>query len=283
VPRPDLARVLDLARAGAAVVLQKPSLTFAELDALAGACAGRFVVDFDDAIWMGYGPGDPADGLESLHATLRRAGAVTTGSEHLAVWARSVTDAPVHVLPPAVDPARYEPRAHEDRGPPLLVWIGTSGNFADFAAAREPLAELLASGEVRLRVVADRPPDLAGVEWQPWSYETETQALACDVGIMPLVDGERTRGRCGYKAVQYAAAGLPVVASPVGAAPGLVEDGRTGFLAAGADDWRTALRRLADPELRARLGAAGRARVEERHTLAGNARRLAAILRQPPM
>jgi hypothetical protein len=69
------------------VVVQKPNLTFRQLDELLDASDGRLVVDFDDAIWTGFGPGDPADGLPSLEATLQRARLSTTGSAYLAAWA----------------------------------------------------------------------------------------------------------------------------------------------------------------------------------------------------
>jgi glycosyltransferase involved in cell wall biosynthesis len=62
------------------------------------------------------------------------------------------------------------------------------------------------------------------------------------------------------------AAGLPVVATCVGGVPELVRDGETGFLAPASDANALAalIQRLVDsPELRARLGSAGRARVEE--------------------
>jgi hypothetical protein len=51
--------VCERAARGAVAVVQKPNLTFAQLDELLDASDGPLVVDFDDAIWMGYGPGDP--------------------------------------------------------------------------------------------------------------------------------------------------------------------------------------------------------------------------------
>ncbi len=65
------------------------------------------------------------------------------------------------------------------------------------------------------------------------------------------------------------AAARPVVATPVGGTPELVVDGETGLLvpAGDVDALADALRRLLDdPELAARMGEAGRRRVEERFT-----------------
>jgi glycosyltransferase involved in cell wall biosynthesis len=59
------------------------------------------------------------------------------------------------------------------------------------------------------------------------------------------------------------AAGLPVVANPVGVQAEMIVDGENGFLARTNEDWIEAIRTLAnDPDLRRRMGAAGRQRVE---------------------
>ena len=58
------------------------------------------------------------------------------------------------------------------------------------------------------------------------------------------------------------ATGLPVIAGRVGGNPELVVDGVTGTLSEQDRFGATIQRYLASPELRARHGAAGRARVE---------------------
>jgi glycosyltransferase involved in cell wall biosynthesis len=69
--------------------------------------------------------------------------------------------------------------------------------------------------------------------------------------------------------LQFMAAGLPVIANPVGANREMVVPGETGFLASTPDEWAVAIQRLAvDPELRARMGAAGRRRVEREYSVA---------------
>ena len=72
-------------------------------------------------------------------------------------------------------------------------------------------------------------------------------------------------------AIEALASGTPVVANRVGGVPDVVRDGEDGFLVE-AGDVEGAARRLADlaadPALRARLGASGRARVLERYSVA---------------
>ncbi len=119
------------------------------------------------------------------------------------------------------------------------------------------------------------------VTFLPWSEEAEIDCLhRFDVGIMPLADDSWSQGKCAYKLIQYMAVGLPVVASPIGMNRKVVTHGENGFLAATADEWLDALKRLADdPDLRRRMGEAGRLRAERDFALAPAAPRLIAALR----
>jgi glycosyltransferase involved in cell wall biosynthesis len=66
--------------------------------------------------------------------------------------------------------------------------------------------------------------------------ETEAaEIINSDIGLAPLADNNFTRGKCGFKILQYQAAGLPVVASPVGVNAELVRDGVNGYYATA--DW----------------------------------------------
>ena len=107
------------------------------------------------------------------------------------------------------------------------------------------------------------------IELCPWSESTEARDLAAaDIGISWLADIPFNRGKCGLKILQYMAAGLPVVANPIGVTPQLVIHGKTGFLASTPEEWATAIKRLAEnPALRRQMGMAGRKIVEERYSV----------------
>jgi glycosyltransferase involved in cell wall biosynthesis len=102
------------------------------------------------------------------------------------------------------------------------------------------------------------------IENVPWRLEDEGRLLADgDIGIAPLPDTPQARGKCGFKVLQYMAAGLPVVTSPVGANAEYVRPEETGLHAGPAEEWVAAIGRLAaDPALREHMGRAGRRRVE---------------------
>ena len=161
----------------------------------------------------------------------------------------------------------------------VVGWIGIPLN-AHYLNIVVPA--LRAVEGVTLHVVGGvAPAELAGIAQNlPWTEDSEIARIAAfDVGIMPLHDTPWERGKCAYKLLQVMAAGKPVIASPVGANRQVVQHGVNGFLADNPDEWADALRRLADPELRRRMGEEARRTVETQYSTAVVAPKLAAILR----
>jgi glycosyltransferase involved in cell wall biosynthesis len=124
---------------------------------------------------------------------------------------------------------------------------------------------------LKLRVICSEFPEWSDVhiERVPWSSATEAHSLAgAHIGVMPLTDDAWSRGKCAFKLLQYMAAALPCVASPVGANTEAVMDGINGFHATDVDEWERSLEKLiVSPELRASFGAKGRQHVEQRYAL----------------
>ena len=267
-----------------------PALNGLLLRRLAGS--GRpMVFDFDDAIWLRAPGGDPLVRLvrrpeAATAAFCRAAVAVMAGNEHLARWAREARGGPegVHVVPTVVDTDRFRPgSAGRGRGgPPVVGWVGSHTTLPYLEALDPVLARVRARSPFRLVVVADRPPTLRTEhEFVAWTPEREVESVReLDVGLYPLPDDPWTRGKCGFKAIQYMACGVPVVASPVGVLQDLVTPGETGFLAADDDAWEAALERLlGDPAARRGLGARARERVVAGWSVAAVIDGVAAILR----
>jgi glycosyltransferase involved in cell wall biosynthesis len=163
------------------------------------------------------------------------------------------------------------------------VWVGSSSTLRGLERFAPVLSAVgRAVPGVRLKLVCVRfisIPDLPvdRVEWDEAAEPAEI--AAADVGIGWVPDDPWSRGKCGLKVLQYQAAGLPVVANPVGVQAEMVRDGETGLLATTADEWVSAVKRLAaDPELRRRLGTAGRRQAEARYGVAAGAARWVAAL-----
>lgn len=288
-PKTALGRVAFFAalRRTPVVVLQKKLVSPLEL-ALLRRKAGRLVFDFDDALWAAH-PGQGARGGSETPGELARllrvcAGVdeVVAGNTFLADKVRAAARR-VTVLPTPLDTDRYVPAgaARSASGLPVVGWMGTSCNLFFLPPLLEALAPL--AGEMRLSVVSDGhlelPPGFAGGCLR-WSPEAEIPALqAMDIGLMPLTDDEYTRGKCGFKLLQYMACGAVPVASDVGFNREIITHGRDGFLAGDAADFARYVTDLVrDPGLRARMAARARARVVERFGLAAALRRLWPVL-----
>src|SRR5262249_34284444 len=100
--------------------------------------------------------------------------------------------------------------------------------------------------------------------------ESEAAELSrSDVGVSWLPDVLWSRGKCGLKLLQYQAAGLPVVANPVGVHPEMIAEGVTGYLASTSEEWVAAIRALRDdPPRRLEMGREARRQVERRYSVA---------------
>ncbi len=229
----------------------------------------KIIYNFDDAIM--YSDKTP-DRNSSSHfvpfrRTVRLANMVITGNSYLAGHARKFNPN-VMVLPIGLRVSDYKvdcPAKGDDKI--RLVWIGSKSTLG-YLAELKPVLEEIGSrfDNVVLRIVCDDFFDLRNtpVEKRLWSMETRAIDLATsDIGLAPLPDNRFTRGKCSFKVLEYAAAGLPVVASPIGTNAEYVKDGATGFLVTDTRQWVDRITRLINqPQLRKQIGQAGMELVE---------------------
>jgi glycosyltransferase involved in cell wall biosynthesis len=99
----------------------------------------------------------------------------------------------------------------------------------------------------RFLVIADKNPNLPldSFEFLPWNKNSEIEDLGrIDVGVMPLLDDQWAAGKCGFKAIQYLALGIPALVSPVGVNTQIVADGVNGYHCQSAADWYNNLEQL---------------------------------------
>jgi glycosyltransferase involved in cell wall biosynthesis len=277
----------ELLRAADVVVLHQIKLSAIEARLFA-ALTRRRVFDVDDAIYvrkprrLGEAADDSRWRKRKFAATCRWVDEVAAGNDVLGAVARGSARA-VTILPTSIDTAAYRPAAAASEGPPTIVWIGSPENLVYLEIIRPALARLsLKYPALTLKVICSRFPDWPEVriERVAWSSATEAAALAAaHIGVMPLTDDEWARGKCAFKLLQYMAAALPCVASPVGANTEAVLEGFNGFHARTADEWERSFETLIQsPDLRARMGANGRAHVESRYAMHAYQRRYVELL-----
>lgn len=249
----------------------------------------RYVLDYDDAVFHYYDL-HSSWGIRFLlgrkHICLmRQAEWVSVGNDYLANYALSAGSSKVSIVPTVVDVSRYEERLARDvSGDQVTVgWIGQRST----SKYLYPLAKIFNSTPLLKRVkflAVGVDAKTLGLPFQSveWSEDTEVESIRrFDIGVMPLDDDPFSKGKCGYKIIQYMACGVPVVASPVGVNSSIVEHGVNGFLAKNEEEWCKYLSLLvADADLRSRLGAAGRRKIEDAYSLQRVAPKLIDLIRE---
>jgi glycosyltransferase involved in cell wall biosynthesis len=246
-----------------------------------------YVVDYDDAIFHNYDNhrlsavryflGDKIDWVMS-HADW-----VVVGNEYLAGRARQAGAKHITVLPTVVDLTRYSATVLPGKPHFTIGWIGTPITTKYLKIVAPALQQVCARVRAEVVTVGAGQVDLGvPARSMPWHRDTEAGSIAeFDVGIMPLRDGPFERGKCGYKLIQYMAAGRPVVGSPVGVNCRIIRHGVNGFIANSMQEWTDALLKLHhDFGLRQRMGVEARKTVESEYCLQATAPQLISILRR---
>lgn len=226
----------------------------------------RLIFDFDDAIHIGARAG-------KLAKILPHFAHLTPGNSYLAEYARA-QNPNVTILPTVVDTDAYFVAPERTPGPIRIGWSGSSYSARYGLPILQPILTRLANDhDFEFIAISNSDPQLnwAGVKTRyiPWTDATEVEGLqTIDIGLMPLNDEPFERGKCGLKAIQYMAVGVPAIVSPVGVNREIVIHGENGYHCTHDDQWIDTLSMLLkDQGLRARLGRQARARVEGHYSI----------------
>ncbi len=242
--------------------------------------------DFDDAIflpetseanrwfqWLKY--------PQKTGTLCRLSTHVIVGNAYLKEYAQKYNPR-VTVIPTTIDTERYIPKQNQEIGRvPVIGWSGSLTTVKHLRTIEPALKALAKKLSFCLKVIGSNAfyPDGLTVEQQRWNPQTEQEELkSFDVGLMPLPDDAWSKGKCGLKALQYMALGVPAIVSPVGVNTEIIQDGQNGFLASTQEEWVEKICRLVqDTGLRRQFARAGRATVESRYSANAQAPRLLEI------
>ncbi len=236
----------------------------------------KIIYDFDDAIWI---PAVSANNriaaslkyFSKVRRICKWAYKVSVGNAFLREFASRYNPS-VEVIPTVVDTDSAHNRLQVHDAKDVCVgWTGSFSTLKYLDMIMPALAELQETMDFNFLVIADKDPKLPLKRYTfvPWNKETEiNDLLRMHIGVMPLHENDLAKGKCGFKAIQYMAVGIPPVVSPVGVNSVIVDNGVNGFVCSGMDEWKTSLGRLlTDTGLRREMGAKAREKIVNRYSV----------------
>jgi len=242
----------------------------------------KIIYDFDDAIWTTDKRHESS--LEKIIRCRKKVSLicrwsykVSCGNQFLCEYARTYNNSVV-LNPTTIDLSKIESYAYPsiNNNEVIIGWTGSHSTLK-YLSAIENVLKLIEQKYpfVKFLVIANRKPALSlkALLYLPWTKTTEVDDLRrIDIGIMPLPDDEWSQGKCGFKALQYMALGIPPVISPVGVNKEIVSHGEDGFLCATHQEWKTTLEFLIqNPAVRKSTGEKARLKVIDNYSVSSNA------------
>lgn len=241
----------------------------------------KIIYDFDDAIWI------PVSSKYNKMVYLLRNFAkvskicrwsyiVSVGNQFLASFATKNAKSVV-IIPTVVNTTNVHNKLQQHEDVRTAVgWTGTFSTLKYLDLVLPVLIELQKTHDFTFIVIADKDPKLPlknyrFIKWQP---ESETDDLLnFHIGLMPLEDDDISRGKCGFKAIQYMSLGIPAIVSPVGVNATIVDHGANGFVSSSGKEWEESLITLLnDAHLRKIMGLAARKKIEDHYSVRATAK-----------
>jgi len=240
-----------------------------------------FILDFDDSIWlMDVSSGNKA--LRWMKRPLKTAEIINmstvtvTGNKYLHSYAAQYGK-DVRIIPTTINTDSFQPTKKTTADNKICIgWTGSSTTLKHFQLALPVLKKIQKkyTDTISIKLIADVPHkcDELNYEFVKWNPDTEAADVnSMDIGIMPLPDDDWSKGKCGFKGLQYMSFEIPTIMSPVGVNTEIIEDGVNGFFATDENEWIEKLSLLIESnELRKKLGKAGRQTVVEKYSTEAN-------------
>jgi glycosyltransferase involved in cell wall biosynthesis len=278
-------RFLDLLRMGGfdAVFIHREASPFGPplFEWIVTKLLGKYTVyDFDDAIWI------PNASETNKQLTLmfkqfsktadicRWSDVVSVGNSYLAGYAQRF-NTNVVINPTTIDTDEYHNTIATHNNHKFTIgWTGSHSTVQYLDEIFPVLKRLEEKYDFEFHVICDTPPkfQLKSLKFVPWNKKTEIDDLLnFNVGLMPLPDDVWAKGKCGFKALQYMALGIPAIVSGVGVNAEIVDHGINGCVCNTPEEWYTSLEKIiTDPFYLKKLSEKTRERIVSTYSTASN-------------
>ena len=273
--------LIDLVRKNDIIFMQRPMSVDGNKSTFFEWLFTRFnknlIFDYDDAIFV--------ENTTKMKSLVSLSKASICGNDYLADFAKQYNPH-TYIIPTPIDTDKFLPKESIPKENITIGWTGTSGNYAFFTQQliNDIKAVLQKYDNVDFLFICDRKPGekfdfpYTFIKWSDSSEVNDLQQI--DIGLMPLIDSAWTRGKCGFKLIQYGSIAIPSIASNVGVNSKVVLDEKSGLLInEEVPNWAELLEKLInDKTLRESMGKAAREHIKNEYSVHTNYPRLKAIL-----
>ena len=181
----------------------------------------------------------------------------------------------ITILPTCTDYNHFKFKKN-DNIIPIIGWIGGDYNYPQLDNLIPILNDVARENNFKLIVVGGTPYSFNNInfdiEFIKWSLEKEkTYINSFDIGIMPLDNSNESKGKGGFKLIQYLGMGVASIATNVTINNDILINENFGLLAEDYSDWKRHLTLLLTDKIeRERIALNGRKRAEENYSFDAN-------------
>ena len=205
----------------------------------------KTIIDLDDAIFFKY---ENLKNIflkfflkEKFKKIFKLNNIIFSGNEYNKQYSKRYGSENVYILPTVVPVINYQAKSSIKKlNNFTIVWIGSPSTAIYLKNIYKSLYILNHNHKIHIRIIGAGEISLPGVQFESyrWSESTEINLISeCHVGIMPLINDSWSKGKCGFKLIQYMACKLPCIASPVGMNNQIIQHNKNGFLVKSDDEW----------------------------------------------
>lgn len=154
----------------------------------------------------------------------------------------------IHVIPTCVDYNKYNSKKYETKDFFTLGWIGGNQNYFLLDSLLPQLQKLKKRYNFELLVIGGNKymrNVSFPIRFLNWNLNTEVNnILKIDIGLMPLEESDTSKGKGGFKLIQYMGLGIVSIASDVTINKEIVKHEKNSFLASGPQDWYNTIEKI---------------------------------------
>lgn len=237
----------------------------------------KYVLDIDDNVWTLHAD-NPAfahyanpENASRAKDVMIKADLVTSATDYLTKKVGYLNDNIITIennIPASL--WLHEP-VNLDKDELTLGWAGSSSHAPDVRELKSVIDTILNQYKnVKFAYTDSVPPTFTAnsriIKIPPTTvHNYHTIIPQFDIGLAPTIDNEFNRAKSDLKIVEYGIHGIPTIASKVVPYEASIEHGIDGFLVKNGKDWLKFIKRIIeDKELRIAMGAAARAKYENR-------------------